>query len=70
MEDIKEQRIYGKFTYDLEKPPSELYEMLKKNPFFFMILCGGQKPSNGSHMSKFAKFQLRIWNVLVTHCEA
>jgi hypothetical protein len=21
-------------------------------------------------MSKFAKFQLRIWNVLVTHCEA
>jgi hypothetical protein len=39
MEDIKEQRICVKFTCDLEKPPSEIYEMLKK--FFLMILGVG-----------------------------
>jgi hypothetical protein len=33
------------------------------------ILRVGQKPLNGSHMSKFAKLQLRISNIQVTNCE-
>jgi hypothetical protein len=53
MEDIKKQRICKKFNSDLEKPTSEIYEMLQKT--FLMILCVGEKPSNGSHISKFAK---------------
>jgi len=67
MEDLKKQRICKKFNSDLEKPISEIYEMLQKT--FLMILYVGQKPLNGSHMSKFAKIQLRIWNVQVTNCE-
>ena len=37
--------------------------------FYLFVLFVGQKPSNASHMSKFSKIHLRIWDVQVTNCE-
>jgi hypothetical protein len=67
MEGIKKQRISRSSIVTLRNQLLRYMKCFKK--LFLMILCVGQKPSNGSHMSKFAKLQLRAWNVQVTSCE-